>query len=498
MDDLLYLKSGTDIRGTAFSTDGRPIDLTAERLQSIAWAFGNHLEQKISKFEDIKIAIGYDSRITSINIKILLANTFLAMGYKVYDCGLSSTPSMFMSIINYDVDGAIEITASHLPMEMNGLKFFTREGGFSGDDIKAILTRASTKKWINDTIFAKAETLDNMATYSKGLREMIKKSVNATDYEHPLNGLKIVVDPSNGVGGFYIKDVLEPLGADTSGSVAVSPNGHFPTHQPNPENAAAMDSIAEATKKADADLGIIFDTDCDRSACVGKGGVPINRNKLVALASFIALSYSPNGIIVTDSVTSDGLTEFIEDLGGIHRRFKRGYKNVIDEAKRLTFEEGNIAPLAIETSGHAAFKDNYYLDDGAYLATRIIILMAKLKKEGKTLDDVLSSLKMPEEEKEIRIRINKADFAEYGNKILDDFKKFADETKGVVLVKPNFEGVKVRFDKKRGDGWLLMRMSLHEPLLVVNCESSINGGITKMLEALKGFLSDYNDLDLKF
>lgn len=498
MDDLLYLKSGTDIRGTAFSTDGRPIDLTAERLQSIAWAFGNHLEQKISKFDDIKIAIGYDSRITSINIKMLLVNTFLAMGYKVYDCGLSSTPSMFMSIINYDVDGAIEITASHLPMEMNGLKFFTREGGFSGDDIKAILTRASTKKWINDTIFAKAETLDNMATYSKGLREMIKKSVNATDYEHPLNGLKIVVDPSNGVGGFYIKDVLEPLGADTSGSVAVSPNGHFPTHQPNPENAAAMDSIAEATKKADADLGIIFDTDCDRSACVGKGGVPINRNKLVALASFIALSYSPNGIIVTDSVTSDGLTEFIEDLGGIHRRFKRGYKNVIDEAKRLTFEEGNIAPLAIETSGHAAFKDNYYLDDGAYLATRIIILMAKLKKEGKTIDDVLSSLKMPEEEKEIRIRINKVDFAEYGNKILDDFKKFADETKGVELVKPNFEGVKVRFDKRRGDGWLLMRMSLHEPLLVVNCESSLNGGITKMLEGLKGFLSDYNDLDLKF
>lgn len=498
MDDLLYLKSGTDIRGTAFSTDGKPIDLTAERLQSIAWAFGNHLEQKISKFDDIKIAIGYDSRITSINIKMLLVNTLLAMGYKVYDCGLSSTPSMFMSIINYDVDGAIEITASHLPMEMNGLKFFTREGGFSGDDIKAILTRASTKKWVNDTIFAKAQTLDNMATYSKGLREMIKKGVNATDYEHPLKGLKIVVDPSNGVGGFYIKDVLEPLGADTSGSVAVSPNGHFPTHQPNPENAAAMDLIAEATKKANADLGIIFDTDCDRSACVGKGGVPINRNKLVALASFIALSYSPNGIIVTDSVTSDGLTEFIEDLGGIHRRFKRGYKNVIDEAKRLTFEEGNIAPLAIETSGHAAFKDNYYLDDGAYLATRIIILMAKLKKEGETLDDVLSSLKMPEEEKEIRIRINKADFVEYGNKILDDFKKFADETKGIELVKPNFEGVKVRFDKRKGDGWLLMRMSLHEPLLVVNCESNINGGIIKMLEALRAFLSDYSDLDLKF
>ncbi len=65
MDDLMYLKSGTDIRGSAFSTDGKPIDLTAERLQAITWAFVNHLEQKISKFEDLKVAVGYDSRISS-------------------------------------------------------------------------------------------------------------------------------------------------------------------------------------------------------------------------------------------------------------------------------------------------------------------------------------------------------------------------------------------------------------------------------------------------
>lgn len=499
MDDLLYLKSGTDIRGTAFSTDGKPIDLTAERLQSITWAFANHLEQKISKYEDIKIAIGYDSRITSINIKMLIANTLLAMGYKVYDCGLSSTPSMFMSIINHDMDAAIEITASHLPMEMNGLKFFTREGGFSGDDIKAILTRASTKKWVNDVLHARAEKLDNMATYCESLREMIKKGVNATDYDHPLKDLKIVVDPSNGVGGFYICDVLEPLGADTSGSFAVSPNGHFPTHQPNPENIAAMNSISEATKNANADLGIIFDTDCDRSACVGKGGVEINRNKLVALASYIALRDNPAGIIVTDSVTSDGLTEFIEnDLGGIHRRFKRGYKNVIDEAKRLTFEEGSDAPLAIETSGHAAFKSNYYLDDGAYLATRIVILVASLRKEGKTLDDILNKLRMPAEEREIRIKINAEKFSQYGNMVLEEFKLFADDAKGIERVKLNFEGVKVNFDKKKGDGWLLLRLSLHEPLLVVNSESDSLGGTEKMLEALKEFLGKFSELDLKF
>ena len=495
----MYLKSGTDIRGSAFSTDGKPVDLTAERLQSITWAFANHLERKIGKYDDLKVAIGYDPRISSISIKYVIENVLLAMGYKVYDCGLSSTPSMFMSVINFDMDAAIEITASHLPMNMNGLKFFTREGGFSSDDIKAVLTRASTKIWTKGDFKGNTEKLNNMATYCEGLREMIKKGVNAEDYEKPLKDLKIVVDPSNGVGELFIKDVLNPLGANTSGSIAVHPDGRFPTHQPNPENKAAMELISEATKKANGDLGIIFDTDCDRSACVDSNGEPINRNKLVALASYIALKDYPNGIIVTDSVTSNGLTEFIEkELGGIHRRFKRGYKNVIDEAKRLTFEEGNVAPLAIETSGHAAFKDNFFLDDGAYLATQIVILTASLRKQGKSLGDILNKLKIPAEEKEIRIKINEDDFVSYGNAILEDFKDFADNTKGIERVKLNFEGVKVNFDKKKGDGWLLMRLSLHEPLLVVNCESDSVGGTEKMLESLKEYLNKYSALDLQF
>ncbi|HPP67599.1 MAG TPA: phosphomannomutase/phosphoglucomutase, partial [Clostridiales bacterium] len=69
----------------------------------------------------------------------------------------------------------------------------------------------------------------------------------------------------------------------------------------------------------------------------------------------------------------------------------RGYKDVIDEAIRLN-NEGINAPLAIETSGHAAFRENYFLDDGAYLITKIIILMSSLKKEGKTLLSVISDL----------------------------------------------------------------------------------------------------------
>ena len=82
--------------------------------------------------------------------------------------------------------------------------------------------------------------------------------------------------------------------------------------------------------------------------------------------------------------------------------------------------------------------------------------------------------------------------------VLEDFKEFSDNTKGIERVKLNFEGVKVNFDKKKGDGWLLMRLSLHEPLLVVNCESNSIGGTEKMVASLKEFLKEYEKINMSF
>ncbi|KOM58660.1 hypothetical protein LR48_Vigan11g169400 [Vigna angularis] len=110
----------------------------------------------------------------------------------------------------------------------------------------------------------------------------------------------------------------------------------FPNHIPNPEDKTAMKAITQAVLDNKADLGIIFDTDVDRSAAVDFTVREFNRNRLIALMAAIVLEEHPGTTIVTDSVTSDGLTTFIEKkLGGKHHRFKRGYKNVIDEAIRL-------------------------------------------------------------------------------------------------------------------------------------------------------------------
>ena len=111
--------------------------------------------------------------------------------------------------------------------------------------------------------------------------------------------------------------MLEPLGADTAGSQFLEPDGRFPNHIPNPEDGAAMEAACRMVRGSGADAGVILDADCDRAAIVGKGGAPMNRNRLLALLAAIVLEEHPGATIVTDSVTSAGLTRFIERKGGV-------------------------------------------------------------------------------------------------------------------------------------------------------------------------------------
>jgi phosphomannomutase len=140
------------------------------------------------------------------------------------------------------------------------------------------------------------------------------------NHDKPLAGMHILVDAGNGAGGFFATQVLEPLGADISGSQFLEPDGSFPNHIPNPEDPEAMAATIAAVQENGADIGIVFDTDVDRSGLVDRNGMAINKNKLIALMSAVTLRKFPGSTIVTDSVTSTGLTKFIEGLGGQHFR----------------------------------------------------------------------------------------------------------------------------------------------------------------------------------
>ena len=490
-------KSGTDIRGVASDgVKGEEVNLTDEAVRRMAFGFALWLSERMGKpCPGLTVSVGHDSRISADRISAAVTGALAECGVRVLDCGLASTPSMFMTTIDVPCDGAVQITASHHPFNRNGLKFFTKDGGLDGPDIEAILQRAQDGERPKAAAGGGVKALDYMARYSAHLREMIKKGVNAENYDLPLRGFKIVVDAGNGAGGFYARDVLSPLGADTAGSQFLEPDGMFPNHIPNPENEAAMRSVCEATVKAGADMGVIFDTDVDRGGAVDARGDEINRNRLVAVASAIALEGNPGGTVVTDSITSSGLKLYIEKtLGGVHHRFKRGYKNVINEAVRLN-REGVNCPLAIETSGHAALRENYFLDDGAYLVTKIIIKMAVLRREGRTLESLLKDLKEPAEATEIRLPITDEAFRARGEKILADLAQYA-AAHSWQIAPDNREGLRVSFPKGEGDGWFLLRLSVHDPIMPLNIESDSAGGVRQILEKLSVFLKTCDGLDL--
>lgn len=500
MLDKFYkqFKSGTDIRGVASEgVEGQPVNLTDDVVARMADGFVLWLSKKVSKApETLTISIGRDSRISGPHIVSICSERFKRCGATVLDCSLASTPSMFMTTVDLGCDGALQITASHHPFNRNGLKFFTREGGLEGSDIEEILEYAQNGESPAENSCGEIRKVDYMTDYAKGLCEKIKKEVNAEDYDHPLKGFKIVVDAGNGAGGFYADKVLSVLGADTTGSRYLEPDGMFPNHIPNPEDATAMASICEAVKEANADLGVIFDTDVDRGGAVDSKGNEINRNRLVAVAAAIALEGNEGGTVVTDSITSSGLKEFVEDtLGGQHYRYRRGYKNVIDKALELN-AQGINCPLAIETSGHAAMKENYFLDDGAYLCTKIIIKAAQLRKEGKELDELTAALKEPVESKEVRFKILESDFRACGEKIINDLTAYAMAQNGWNVANDNREGIRVSFDKDNGDGWFLLRLSVHDPIMPLNIESDSVGGVDIIYNKLNEFLKTTSGLEL--
>ena len=256
-----------------------------------------------------------------------------------------------------------------------------------------------------------------------------------------------------------------------------------------------MASIKKAVLDNQADLGVIFDTDVDRSAIVSKDGQMINRNNLIAVLSAIVLQEHPGSTIVTNSPTSDHLKNFIEEKGGKQYRYISGYRNVINKAIELN-EEGINCQLAIETSSHAAFKENYFLDDGAYVIAKVLMLLPKLQKENRELTDLMAELEQPLETLEIRYAIGGENYKECGQKMIDTFRTELPKQAGFSVNPENQEGVRFSVNEPHGKGWMLLRLSLHEPLLVMQVENDQADRIQKQLPIFRKILAQDPQIDL--
>ncbi|HFR3343460.1 TPA: phosphomannomutase/phosphoglucomutase [Streptococcus suis] len=484
------LQNGSDIRGIAIATDEYAVKLTPQATKEIVrglihWLTQNQELSTLYKEGKLTIGIGRDSRLSGPDLADAFIEEAVGLGVQVIDFGMATTPALFMSTQypQFACHAGVMITASHLPYYFNGLKIFSQNGGAEHEDIDYILSHTEAFPALSLGSLTHA---DLITPYAQDLVDKIRTACDGQD--KPLTGLNIIVDAGNGAGGFFAEKVLAELGADTTGSQFLEPNGTFPNHVPNPDNKEAMESIRQAVLKQGADLGIIFDTDVDRAALVTKSGQILNRNNLIAVLAQITLSEHPGTSIVTNSPTSEHLKDFIESLGGKQIRYISGYRNVINRAIAAN-QAGVDCQLAIETSGHAAFKENYFLDDGTYVAAKILMLLPQLQKDGKSLDDLIAQLKQPLETQEVRFKLEVEDYRALGEQVIADLQ--ATSIASFIFNPENEEGVRFDVTGPYGDGWFLLRMSLHEPLLVLQIENDQSGYMLSILKRLSEFLDGY-------
>ena len=502
MIDFMKLQHGGDIRGIApGGAAGEEVNLTEEVAGAIAGSFAYWLGFQVCKNPyDLRICVGQDPRLSGDTLKSGLLKGIAMFGAEGYDAGLSTTPAMFMSTIlpQLDFDGAIMITASHLPGKRNGFKFFTKNGVLAKEDVAKILKTASKYNFVGE--FYEERYTNALQMYAAYLRQML--SLGLRDVPGGLAGMHIIVNAGNGAGGFFAKEVLEPMGADISGSLLLEPDGNFPNHEPDPDNKEALEATSKAVVENSADLGFVFDADAGRMAVIGPDGKPVTGSAFIALAAALASDDYPGGTVVTDSATSCGLTEFLEGkLGLKHLRYKSGCRNAIGKAKELNAELGEDCPekafLAATTSGHAAYSDNYYFDDGAFLALQIVINAAKLKKDGKNINVLIDGFEAPAESRKISFKLNADDFAQAGGQLLEDMEKWVRDTAGMELDVPNYEGVRVNYKvPPANQGWFLLRKSLHEPFMSLDIESDAEGGVDAVLPVIYDFLGKYEGVEL--
>ena len=478
-DSAKWLKrrSGSDIRS-------REELLTDEVCEKIGYAFARMLAERLGTTPDrLVIAVGRDARPSGSRIKAALIRGLTAADSDVLDGGLCAAPALFM-LLNRPassgergepprVDGAVMVTAGAAPEGVNGFKFMTSAGGLREPDVALILRLAGASE-VPERLVTRLDPMERYRDYLLNAAARLLED----DALKPLLGLYVVVD-TDSAGGAFFAELIEGLGADV-------------------ERLAAGDALSTAVQSYEADMGVGFDADQSRAFLFDDAGRAVDGNRLIALISQMLLDSRPGGTIVTDSVTSTGLSAFIAEWGGVHYRFKRGYRSVIDEAIRLN-NEGIDCPLAMETSGHAAFRENGFLDDGIYLALRVACRALDCKREGKRVFDPLADLSEPVEAVSLRLRIlDEEDPAEACQEVVEVILSNTLANPEWRMAPDSREGVRILFNLDGGvnNAWFQLRMSVHDPIMALNAESDVPGGVKRVLGQLYRLIQNTRLLDL--
>ncbi|WP_275269212.1 phosphomannomutase CpsG [Pantoea ananatis] len=419
-------------------------ELNDDIAYRIGRAYGEFIRPKT-------IVVGGDIRLTSESLKLALANGLRDAGTNVLDIGMSGTEEIYFATFHLGIDGGIEVTASHNPMNYNGMKL-VREGArpISGDtglrDVQR-LAEANEFESVDESKRGSYERISVLDAYVDHLMSYI-------DLNNFTKPIKLVINSGNGAAGHVIDEIekrFEKAKAPvTFIKVHHEADGNFPNGIPNPLLPECRKETSDAVRAHDANIGIAFDGDFDRCFMFDENAEFIEGYYIVGLLAEAFLHKEPGAKIIHDPRLTWNTIDVVTKAGGVPVMSKTGHAFI---KERMREED---AVYGGEMSAHHYFRDFAYCDSGMIPWLLVAELLAV---KGQTLSQLVTErMQAYPCSGEINYKVNNA------KEIIEKIEKSYNET---CVKKEYVDGLSMEFSSYRFN----IRTSNTEPLLRINLES---------------------------
>ena len=453
---MTLIKSISGIRGTIGGIPGTA--LTPLDIVRFTAAYAHFIRQH-SKSKRITIVVGRDARISGVMVNALVTGTLLAMGADVIDTGLSTTPTVEVSVINLKADGGIILTASHNPAQWNALKLLNHHGEFlSAADGEEILRLADS----DEIQFSEAAELGMLTVRTGTIDEHIRQvlTLDLVDVEAIRKAnFKVAVDAVNSTGGIAIPALLEALGVKEIKKIYCNPDGNFPHNpEPLPEN---LTEIAKVMRQGNYDVGFVVDPDVDRLAIICENGEMFGEEyTLVAVADYV-LSHTP-GNTVSNLSSSRALRDVTVAAGGSYQASAVGEVNVVELMKKTN------AVIGGEGNGGIIYPAAHYGRDALVGIALFLTFMAKQKATPTEIRKRYPAYFISKNKIELSPALD----------VDDVLKKVAARYSHERVT--TIDGVKVDFAEE----WVHLRKSNTEPIIRIYAESTSDEKAKKLAKSV--------------
>ncbi|WP_017730344.1 phosphoglucosamine mutase [Nafulsella turpanensis] len=440
---MALIKSISGIRGTIGGQSGEA--LTPLDVVKFSAAYGSWMKAKTGK---TSIVIGHDARPSGDMVSRLVAATLQGLGIDVIDLGLSTTPTVEMTVTEEQAGGGIIITASHNPVQWNALKLLNDKGEFiSGDEGAEVLKIAEEESFQ----FAEVKKLGEYSQREDAIEKHIEKilALPLVDVEAiKKRNFTIAVDAVNSTGGIAVPQLLNALGVKNVEKFFCEPNGLFPHNpEPLPEH---LTHICNEISNGRFDLGIVVDPDVDRLALISDNGEPFGEEyTLVAVADYV-LKQNGGGNTVSNLSSSRALKDVTVKRGGTYEAAAVGEVNVVDKMKETN------AIIGGEGNGGIIYPELHYGRDALVGIALFLTHLAKFGKSAAMLRSTYPNYYISKNKIELTPEIDV-------DRVLDEIRqRYAKQPVNTI------DGVKIEFDEE----WVHLRKSNTEPIIRIYSESA--------------------------